>query len=161
MGSSTKLHKILRLSTNSKQKLILGQLTIFLAEYVRNMLREMDLLTSFHSFYTFAFAILFQNHLYITSLSCTSFSGGFLRGKTTYKWHTNNIRVHTNDKWMTSECIRVIYRWHVSKHEWHTDGIQVHTSDIRMIYGWHRIEKSKPLIEFGIKVLYTCWKILE
>ena len=65
-------------------------------------------------------------------------------GKTTYEWHTNDIRVHTSDIRMTYEYIRVTYGWHTSTCEWHTDDIRVHTSDIQMTYeyirvtyGWH------------------------
>ena len=60
-----------------------------------------------------------------------------VHGKTTYEWHTDNIRVHTSDIRMTHEYIRVTYGWYTSTYEWHTDDIQVHTSDIRMAYEWH------------------------
>ena len=51
-------------------------------------------------------------------------------GKTTYEWHTDDIRVHTSDIRMTYEYIRVRYGWHTSTYKWHTD-------DIRVTYGWH------------------------
>ena len=67
-----------------------------------------------------------------------------VHGKTTYEWHTNNIRVHTIDIRMTYEYIRVTYGWHTRTYEWHPEDIQVHTSDIRvhtsdirMTYEWH------------------------
>ena len=52
----------------------------------------------------------------------------------TYEWHTDDIRVHTSDIWMTYEYTGVTYGWHTSTYEWHTDDIRVHTSDIRMTY---------------------------
>ena len=83
---------------------------------------------------------------YFVLCSFVSYSRIFNRvhGKTTYAWHTDDIRVHTNDIRMTYEYIRVTYGWHTSIYEWHTDGIRVHMSDIRMTcehirvtYGWH------------------------
>ena len=60
-----------------------------------------------------------------------------VHGKTTYKWHTDDIRVHTSGIWVT-------YEWHTSTYEWHTNDVRVHTSDFRMTYeyirvtyGWH------------------------
>ena len=71
-----------------------------------------------------------------------------VHGKTTYEWHTNDIRVHTRDRRMTYEYIRITYGWHTSMYEWHTDDIEYirvthgwHTSTseyIRVTYGWHR-----------------------
>ena len=64
-------YQILRLS---KQKLILRTLSIDLAEYVRNMLREWDSFKSFHRFCTFGFVIiLYLDHLHDIFLSCASF----------------------------------------------------------------------------------------
>ena len=50
-----------------------------------------------------------------------------IHGKTTYEWHTDDIRIHTSDIRMTYEYIPVTYGWH----------IRVHTSDIRMTCDWH------------------------
>ena len=78
----------------------------------------------------------------------------FLRvlGKTTYEWHTDDIRVHTSDigmtyEWhtdhkrvhtsdigMTCEYIRVAYGWHTRTYEWHTNDKQVHTRYIPVTY---------------------------
>ena len=63
-----------------------------------------------------------------------------VHGKTTYRWHTDDIRTHTSDMWITYEYIRVTYGWHTSTYDWHTDDIQVNTSDIRMTYEWHTDE---------------------
>ena len=70
--------KILRLSRNSKQKLILVQLTTALPEYVRNILGEEDSFKSFHRFWAFGFVIHLLDDLGIIFLSCTSFRGTFL-----------------------------------------------------------------------------------
>ena len=63
-------------------------------------------------------------------------------GKTTYEWHTDDIRVHTSDIRMTYEYIRAKYGWHASTQEWHTStykwhtrDIQKHVSDIQMTCG--------------------------
>ena len=96
----------------------------------------------------------------IYSLSIISLQGSFdllygcifpVHAKTTYEWHTDEIRVHTSDirmiyesdDWhmdeirvhtsdirMTNDYIQVIYGWHTSKCEWHMDDIRVHMSDI-------------------------------
>ena len=62
-----------------------------------------------------------------------------IHGKTIYEWHTDDIRVHTSDIWMTYEYIRVTYGLHTSTNEWHTDNIRVHTRDIRIIYEYIRV----------------------
>ena len=76
-----------------------------------------------------------------------------VHGKTTYEWHTDDMRVHTSNirisyeyirvtyGWHTStyECIGVTYGWHTGTYEWNTDGIRVHTSDIWMTYGYIRL----------------------
>ena len=51
-----------------------------------------------------------------------------------YKWHTDNIQVHTSDyKWQVSPCeyIRVTIRWHTTTYELHTNDIRVHTDNLR------------------------------
>ena len=60
-----------------------------------------------------------------------------VHGKTTYEWHTNDIRVHTIDIRMTYEYIRVTYGWHTSTYEWHKDDIRMTYEYIRVTYGWH------------------------
>ena len=85
-----------------------------------------------------------------------------VHGKTTDKWHTNDIQVHMSDLWMTYEYIRVIYGWHTSTYEWHTNDMRVHTSDIRMtyeyirvIYGWHTSTYGRHTITYkNIRVTY-------
>ena len=37
-----------------------------------------------------------------------------VHGKTTFEWHTNDIRVHKSDIQTTCECIWVICKWHTS-----------------------------------------------
>ena len=37
-----------------------------------------------------------------------------VHGKTTYEWHTDDIRVHTSHVRMTYEYTRVTYGWHTS-----------------------------------------------
>ena len=37
-----------------------------------------------------------------------------VHGKTTFEWHTNDIRVHKSDIRTTCECIWVICEWHTS-----------------------------------------------
>ena len=82
-------------------------------------------------------------------------------GKTTYEWHTDDIRVrygwHTNTyKWHTDD-IRVTYGWHTSTYERHTDAIRVYTSDIRMTYeyipvtyGWYA-SQIHPWLQYLVK----------
>ena len=55
------------------------------------------------------------------------------------KAYANDIRVHTNNIWMTYEHIRVTYEWYTSTYERDTNDIRVHTSDIRMIYEYIRV----------------------
>ena len=69
--------KILLLSRNSKQKLILGHLTTVLVEYTKNILGEQDSAKLFHRFCTFGFVILLLDHLHIIFLICTLFSDIF------------------------------------------------------------------------------------
>ena len=64
----------------------------------------------------------------------------------TYEWHTDDIRVHTSDIRMAYEYIRVAYEyirvtygWHKITYEWHTNDIRIHTSDIRMTYEYIRV----------------------
>ena len=73
--------KILLLSRNSKQKLILGHLTNVRVEYAKNMLGEQDSYKSFYRFCTFGFVMLLLDHLYIIILSCTLFSDIFSRNQ--------------------------------------------------------------------------------
>ena len=61
----------------------------------------------------------------------------YVHSKTTYEWHTDDMRLHTSDIRMTCEYIRVTYGWHTSTYEWYKDDIRVHTSDIRMKYEWY------------------------
>ena len=55
------------------------------------------------------------------------------------KAYANDIRVHTNNIWMTYEHIRVTYEWYTSTYERDTNDIRVHTSDMRMIYEYIRV----------------------
>ena len=74
-----------------------------------------------------------------------------VQGKSTYEWHTDDIRVHKSDIRMTYEYIRVTYGWHTSTYEWHTDDIQGHTSDIRMT--WVHTSNIRMTYEY-IRVTY-------
>ena len=56
-----------------------------------------------------------------------------VHGKTTYEWHTDDIRVNTSDIRMTYKYIRVTYGWHWSE-------IRMTYEYIRVAYGWHRSE---------------------
>ena len=58
-----------------------------------------------------------------------------VHGKTTYKWHTDDIPVHTSD-------IRMTYKWHASTYEWHADDIRVHASDMRVHKDDLRVHRS-------------------
>ena len=58
--------------------------------------------------------------------------GGRVHGKSiyeshtsSYKWHTNDIRVYKSDIQMAYDYIRVKYECETSKNEWHTNDIQV------------------------------------
>ena len=62
-----------------------------------------------------------------------------VHGKTTDKWHRNDIRVHTSDIGMTYKYLRVTYGWHMSTYEWHTDDIREHTSDTWMTYEYIQV----------------------
>ena len=87
-----------------------------------------------------------------------------VHGKTTYEWHTDDMRVHTSDIRVTYEYIRVTYEyirvaygWHTSTYEWHTDNIRVNTSYIQMAwctnairvsYGCNAVRKKNKVIFF-------------
>ena len=66
-----------------------------------------------------------------------------VHGKTTDEWHTDDIRVHTSDIWMT-------YEWHTSTSDWDTNGIRVHidktqahANDMRMT--WEMLNRINDL----------------
>ena len=45
---------------------------------------------------------------------------GSVHGKTTYEWHTDDIRVHKSDIRITYEYIRVTYEYIQVAYGWHT-----------------------------------------
>ena len=58
-----------------------------------------------------------------------------VHGKTTYEWHTDDIRVHKSD-----------IRWHTSTYEWNTDDIRVHVDKI-----WAHTNDTQMTCEWNIK----------
>ena len=64
-----------------------------------------------------------------------------VHGKTTYEWHTDDIRLYTSDIRMTYKYIRVTYGWHTSTYE-------CHTNDMRVTYGWNAVRKKSKVILF-------------
>ena len=55
-----------------------------------------------------------------------------VHSKTTYEWHTDDIRVDMSDIRMTYDYIQVTHGWHTSTYEWHTKTYERHTNDIRL-----------------------------
>ena len=45
--------------------------------------------------------------------------------KTTYKWYTGDMRVHTSDIRMTYKYTKVTYRLHKRTPDWHTNDLQL------------------------------------
>ena len=107
------------------------------------------------SFETFLSQIL---HAFWTCLMESNLMILKVHGKTTYAWHTDDIRVHTDDIRVIHEYIRVTYdyiRVHMSDIRVYTSGIRMtcryvratyrlHTStyewltdDKQVTYGWH------------------------
>ena len=106
-----------------------------------------------------------------------------VHGKTTYEWHTDDIRVHTSDIRMTYESMRVTYGWHTSTYERYTVDIRVHTSDMQMTYeyirlayewddmrmtfkwhnGWHAVRKKNSYLfkSFLIILFQNIWFVKE
>ena len=74
-----------------------------------------------------------------------------VHGKSTYKWYTDDIRVHTSDIRKTYEYIQVTYGWYKSMYGWHDHDMQVHTGSMHET----QVHTSGILMEQGyIRVTY-------
>ena len=78
------------------------------------------------------FFSLGKRKIVITIMTLETMDFISVHGKTTYKWHTDDIQVHTSD-------IRLTYEWRTSTYKWLSDDIRVNTSHIRMTYEYVRV----------------------
>ena len=80
-----------------------------------------------------------KKNMFINLVNCTS-THSFnihsqcrrVHSKTTYEWHTDDIRVHTSNIRMIYDYIRVTYERHTSTYDWHTGTCEWHIDDTRL-----------------------------
>ena len=116
-----------------------------------------------------------KKNMFINLVNCTSIHSFNIHsqcrrvhGKTTYEWHTDDIRVTYGWHTSTYKYIQVTYgwhtstyEWHTSTYEWHTDGIRVRTSGMRVTYmytrvtyRWHAVRKKNKLFKTFLIILF-------